>query len=113
MAFGTSQCQDGVEVLKCYEWRCQGTIKDAFENLKNTKKRIKKDSNRHFDKKLINLWTYVQIFFSKLFSAWSSQYDNQVKKKPRLWASFVTRDIDRQMLGKLIEFGQNVREISP
>ena len=62
MAFGTSQCQDGVEVLKCYEWRCQGTIKDALENLKNTKKCIKKDSNRHFDKKLINLWTYVQIF---------------------------------------------------
>ena len=27
--FGTSQCQDGDEVLKCHEWRCQ-VIKRHF-----------------------------------------------------------------------------------
>ena len=34
--FRMSQCQDGDEVLKCCEWRCEGT-KDALENL-NTRK---------------------------------------------------------------------------
>ena len=48
--FRTSQCQDGdevsAEVLKCREWRCQGT-KRRLENL-NTQENIKKDSNRYF-----------------------------------------------------------------
>ena len=30
--FRTPQCQDGEEVLKFYEWRCQG-MKRLFENI--------------------------------------------------------------------------------
>ena len=40
--FRTSQCQDGDEVLKCLEWRCQG-LKRPLENLdtwKSTSRRI-------------------------------------------------------------------------
>ena len=44
--FRTSQCQDGDEVLKCREWRCQAQ-KDALESL-NTQENIKKDSNWYF-----------------------------------------------------------------
>ena len=44
--FRTSQCQDGDEVLKCHEWRCQG-IKRRFRKPKHTKEHIKKDSNRY------------------------------------------------------------------
>ena len=36
-----SQCQDGVKVLKCYEWRYQG-IKRRFRKPKHTKEYIKK-----------------------------------------------------------------------
>ena len=51
----TSQRQDGIEVLKCHEWRGQG-IKKRFKNKKHTKKHIK-DSNRVFCQKFGNLWT--------------------------------------------------------
>ena len=53
----TSQCQDGDEVLKCREWRCQGT-KDALENL-NTQQNIKKDSNRYPAEKVWNILNFV------------------------------------------------------
>ena len=46
--FRTSQCQDGDEVLKCREWRCQGTKNATQEN-------IKKDSNRYFGEKVWKL----------------------------------------------------------
>ena len=52
--FRTSQCQDGDEVLKCHEWRCQGT-KRRFRKPKHTKEHIKKDSNRYFVEKTLNL----------------------------------------------------------
>ena len=45
--FRTSQCQDGDEVLKCHEWRCQG-IKRRFRKPEHTKEHVKKDSNRYF-----------------------------------------------------------------
>ena len=45
--FITSQCQNGDEVLKCYEWRCQG-IKRQFREPKQTKEYIEEDSNRYF-----------------------------------------------------------------
>ena len=42
--FRTSQCQDGIENSKFYEWRCEGgAFKDALENLnarKSTSKNI-------------------------------------------------------------------------
>lgn len=41
----TSQCQDGIEVLKCHEWRGQGIIK-RFKNKKHTKKHINACSRR-------------------------------------------------------------------
>ena len=41
--FRTSKCQDGDEVLKCHEWRCQG-IKRRFRNTrKSTSRRILTD----------------------------------------------------------------------
>ena len=40
--FRTSQCKDGDEVLKFYEWRWQG-IKRRFVKPKHTKEHIKKD----------------------------------------------------------------------
>ena len=46
-----SQCQDGDEVLKCHEGRCQG-IKRRFRRPEHTKENIKKDSNRYFVEKL-------------------------------------------------------------
>ena len=49
--FRTSRCQDGEEVLKFYEWRCQG-IKRHFGKPKRKKDHIKKDSNRYFVEKL-------------------------------------------------------------
>ena len=51
--FGTSQRQDGNEVLKCHEWRCQG-IKRHFRKPEQMKEHIKKDSNMYFVEKL---WT--------------------------------------------------------
>ena len=45
--FRTSQCQDGDEVLNCYELRCQG-IKRRLRKPEHTKEHIKKDSNRYF-----------------------------------------------------------------
>ena len=45
--FTTSQCQIGDEVLKCYEWRCQGT-KRQFREPKQTKEYIEEDSNKYF-----------------------------------------------------------------
>ena len=53
----TSQCQDGDEVLKYREWRCQGK-KDALENL-NTQQNIKKDSNRYPAEKVWNILNFV------------------------------------------------------
>ena len=44
--FHTSQCQDGDEVLICYEWRRQG-----IKRLKHMNEHIKKDSNRDFVEK--------------------------------------------------------------
>ena len=51
--FRTSQCQDGDEVLKCHEWRCQGT-KRRFRKPEHTKEHIKIDSNKYFVEKF---WT--------------------------------------------------------
>ena len=45
--FRTSQCQDGDEVLKCCEWRCQGT-KRHFRKPEHMKEHIKRDSNTYF-----------------------------------------------------------------
>ena len=39
----TSPFQDGDEVLKCHEWRCQG-IKRRFRKPEHMKEHIKKDS---------------------------------------------------------------------
>ena len=39
------QCQDGVEVLKCYELRCQD-IKKRYTKPEHTKQHVKKDSIR-------------------------------------------------------------------
>ena len=50
--FRTSQRQDGDEVLKCCEWRCQGT-KRRFRKPEHTKEHIKKDSNTYFVKKFL------------------------------------------------------------
>ena len=44
--FRMCQCQDGDEVLKFYEWRCQG-IKSLFRKTKDTKDNVK-NSNRYF-----------------------------------------------------------------
>ena len=44
--FCTSLYQDGVKVLKCYNWRCKG-IKRRFRNRKHTKERIKKKSETY------------------------------------------------------------------
>ena len=52
--FRTSQCHDGDEVLKFHEWRCQG-IKRRFRKPEHTKEHIKKDSNRCFVEKILNL----------------------------------------------------------
>ena len=47
VTFCTSQCQDGDEVFKSYERRCQG-IKRRFEKPQQTRELIQKDSNRYF-----------------------------------------------------------------
>ena len=52
--FRTSQCQDGDEVLKCYEWSCQG-IKRCFRNTKHMKEHIKEDSTGYF---VENFWKF-------------------------------------------------------
>ena len=44
--FHMCQCQDFDEVLKFYEWRCQG-IKRRFRKTKDTKDNVK-NSNRYF-----------------------------------------------------------------
>ena len=44
--FRMCQCQDGDEVLKFYEWRCQG-IKRRFRKTKDTEENVK-NSNRYF-----------------------------------------------------------------
>ena len=62
----TPPFQDGDEVLKCLEWRCQGIKnalekKNALENL-NTQENIKKDSNRYFaekDWKILNFISQI------------------------------------------------------
>ena len=46
--FRTSQCQDGDEVLKCREWRCQGTQVN-----------IKKDSNRYFAENVLKILNFI------------------------------------------------------
>ena len=51
----SSACQDGDEVLKDREWRCQAQ-KDSLENL-NTQRNINKDSNRYLPKKSEKFWT--------------------------------------------------------
>ena len=55
--FRTSQFQDGDEVLKFNEERCQG-IKRRFRKPKNTKEHIKKDRNRYFVEKF---WTQAKV----------------------------------------------------
>ena len=59
--FRTSPCQDGDEVLKCREWRCQGTRRfrkpEKPENLR-TQENIQKDSNRNFAEKV---WKILNI----------------------------------------------------
>ena len=49
--FRTSQSQDCVQILKCYEWRRQ-SIKRRFRKPNQTKEHIEKDSNRYFVEKL-------------------------------------------------------------
>ena len=51
--YRTSQYQDGNKVLKCREWRCQGT-KRRFKKPEHTKEHIEKDSNKYFVKNLEN-----------------------------------------------------------
>ena len=54
VTFRTSQSQDGDEIFNCNEWRCQGT-KRRFRKPEHTKEHTKKDSNRYFGKKTLNL----------------------------------------------------------
>ena len=54
--FLTLQCQDGVKVLKGYEWRCQD-IKICFWKPKHLKEQIKKNFHKYFVEKLRNLIT--------------------------------------------------------
>ena len=90
------------KVAKCYAWWCQG-IKRLFRKPKHTKERTKLDSNRGFCRTVPNLMNLSQSWCSKRFSAWSSQYDKQVKI-PRLRVrKFVTYDI-RYSNGKLSEY---------
>ena len=58
--FRTSQCQDGGEVLKFHEWRCQG-IKRPFWSPKHKKEHIKKDSNRYFVETFRKFWTWAKL----------------------------------------------------
>ena len=98
----TSQSQIGFKVAKCYAWWCQG-IKRLFRKPKHTKERTKLDSNRGVCRTIPNLMNLSHSWCSKLFSAWSSQYDKQVKI-PRLRVrKFVTYDI-RYSNGKLNEY---------
>ena len=48
--FCMSQCQDGDEDLKCFEWRCQG-IKRHLKTPEHMKEHIKRDSNRFLSNK--------------------------------------------------------------
>ena len=48
--FRTSQCQDGDEVLKCHEWRCQGT-KRRFRKPEETRRCALADAFRKNEKK--------------------------------------------------------------
>ena len=50
--FHTCQCQDGGNVLKCYEWNIHGIKKKCFRKPKHTKKH-KKDSIGYFVKKIL------------------------------------------------------------
>ena len=52
--FWTRQCQDGDEVLKCFEWRCRD-IKRRFRKPKHMKEHIKKDSNRYFVQQILKI----------------------------------------------------------
>ena len=52
--FRKSQCQDGVQILKCYEWKCQG-IKRRFRNPKHATEHTKRKSIRYFVKKYYEL----------------------------------------------------------
>ena len=57
--FRTSQCQDGKENSKCYEWRCQGgAFKNALENL-NARKSTSKNMLTGILSQ--NLWTYLYL----------------------------------------------------
>ena len=59
-AFRTSQCQNGDEILKFYEWTCQG-IKRRFGKPKHTKEHIKKDSNRYFVETFRKFWAQAKF----------------------------------------------------
>ena len=54
--FRPSRCQDGEEVLKFYEWRCQG-IKRRFGTPEHTEEPFKKDSNMYLIKTFQKFWT--------------------------------------------------------
>ena len=58
--FRTSQCQDGDEVLKCRELRCQGT-KRRFRKPDHTKEHMKKDSNRYFAEKVWKILNFISL----------------------------------------------------
>ena len=55
--FRTSQCQDGNEVLKCREWRCQDTKRRFNREPEHMKEHIKKAYNKYFAKKISKFWT--------------------------------------------------------
>ena len=59
VTFCTSQCQDGDEVFKSYEWRCQGN-KDALKNL-NTRESSSKRILIGILSKILKILNLTQI----------------------------------------------------
>ena len=69
----TCQCQDGDEVLKCYEWRCQGT-KRRVRKPEHTKEHIKKDSNRYFVEKIEKLNEWMNERTNERMNEWMNDW---------------------------------------
>ena len=73
--FRTSPCQDGDEVLKCHEWRCQG-IKRRFRKPEQTREHIKKDCKRYFEeKKNLSQISVLNVRESGVFDRSIDRYD--------------------------------------
>ena len=51
-------CQDGDEVLKCREWRCQGT-KRRFRKPEHTREQQEQQKNRYFAKKVWKILNFI------------------------------------------------------